>query len=148
MTLGPNELHPLQIADARDAAFRASELQRRVEDDMRDAGRKLATAEEAYRRALSFRIYELHEGKTPHGAVAWTLCEAIAKGEDPVAELRRTRDDARVELEVLRQQAYRRGADRADVARLLTWSMNRELRTDTPPADWTGQGVIGGRRAA
>jgi hypothetical protein len=111
---------------------------------MRNAGRKLAGAEEKFRRALSVRIWELH---TKEG-VAWTSCENLAKGEEPVVTLRRERDDAQVEVEVLRQQAYRRGADRADVGRLLDWSMKRDLRVDTPPADWSREPVIGGRQAA
>lgn len=144
MTVGVNTLHPLEIEDARDAAHRASELQRELEDDMREAGKKLAGAEEAYRRALSFRMWELH---TKEG-VGWSTCAELARGEEPVVDLRNARDDAKVELEVLRQQAFRRGADRADVGRLLDWSMKKDLRVDTEPANWAGQPTIGGRRAA
>jgi hypothetical protein len=136
--LGENRLHPLQIEDARAAAFRASELQRDVEDDLRRAGRRLASLERAFRRNLSIRIWELRKQ-----GIAITACENLAKGEEPVCTLRKKRDDAQVQVEVLQQQAFRRGADRKDVHLLLDWSMRRDLRTDTPPADWRTQPVHG-----
>lgn len=130
--LGENRLHPLQIEDARDAAYRASELQRDLEDTMRRAGKRLASLERAYRRALSVRMWELHN----EHSVGWSTCYDLARGEEPIPTLRKKRDDAQSELDVLQQQAFRRGADRKDVGRLLDWSMARDLRTDTPPAGW------------
>lgn len=131
MTFGENTLHPLAIEDGRDAAFRASEKQREVEDQIRDASRKLAEAERLYREALSVRIVELHASE-----VAWTVCETIARGEKNVAKLRYERDVAKGIFEAATQQAFRRGADRKDVHQLLVWSEKRDLRIDTPPHDF------------
>lgn len=128
MSLADNSLHPLEIEDAREAAHRASELQREVEDAIREAARDAANRERAYRQALSVRILELHAEGT-----AITACSEIARGESTVANLRYQRDVAEGVLEAARQQAFRRGADRRDVGVLLTWSMHRDLRTDTPP---------------
>lgn len=136
--LGANALHPLQIEDARDAAFRASELQRYVEDSLKRASSELADAEREYRKALATKILELRDAGN-----AITACEQIAKGDDHVADLRHARDIAGGVWEATRQEAFRRGADRKDVGRLLDWSMARDLRTDTPPADWRGQPVHG-----
>lgn len=129
--LADNRLHPLEIADAREAAHRASELQREVEDSIRTAARDAANKERAYRQALSVRILELHAEGT-----AITACSEIARGETKVAMLRYERDVAEGVLEAARQQAFRRGADRRDVGVLLTWSMHRDLRTDTPPPEF------------
>lgn len=129
--LADNSLHPLEIEDARQAAFRASELQRGVEDRIREASRQLAEAELAYRKRLSQRILELRaEGH------AITACGDIARGETDVANLRYDRDVKQGVLEATRQEAFRRGSDRRDIDTLLNWSMRRDLRTDTPPADW------------
>jgi hypothetical protein len=142
MTLGANTLHPLQIEDAREAAYRASELQKAVEDDLRDAGRELAEAERVYRIKLLTTIKDLHDGL----GVGWSSCESMAKGDDDVAKLRKARDDAKFKVEVIQQQAFRRGADRKDVGRLLDWSQARDLRSDAePPA---GQVRTFGARAA
>jgi hypothetical protein len=39
-------------------------------------------------------------------------------------------------LEAAQQQAYRYAADRRDLHRLIEWSQRRDLRVDTPPADF------------
>lgn len=144
VSLGDNKIHPLQIEDAREAAFRASELQREVEDAIRDASRNLAEAERQYRAKLSERI--LHHNA--NGGVAWTTCSDVARGEKEVSDLRYARDVAAGVLEATQQQAFRRGADRRDLDTLLNWSMRRDLRTDTPPADWEQQQGHGLRTAA
>lgn len=141
---GDNRLHPLQIASARDAAFRASELQREVEDELRTKGRELADAERDYRRALSTEILRLHAGGK---GLAITTCADVARGDDDVSELRHAYKIATANFEATKQQAFRRGSDRRDVDTLLNWSMKRDLRTDTPPPGWdrqTGE-VIGER---
>jgi len=130
--LADNTLHPLEIADARTAAYRASEKQREVEDNLREAAKVLAEKERLYRERLSVRIVELH---TEQG-YAITMCGDIARGEQAVARLRRDRDIAEGVLDAMRQQAFRRGADRRDLDTLLNWSMKRDLRTDTPPANF------------
>lgn len=128
MSLGANQLHPLEIADARDAAFKASEKQREVEDRMRDASRDLAEAERAYRKRLTKRILHLKADGT-----AITMCGEIARGETEVATLRYERDVKAGLLEAAKQEAFRRGADRKDVHQLITWSQHRDLRTDAEP---------------
>ncbi len=128
MTVAENKLHPLQIEDARASAYTASEMQKKVEDEIRAHSRALAEAERAYRRRLSERIVEL---KAAGNAI--TACETIAKGEKDVADLRYRRDVARGIFEAAQQQSFRRGADRRDINVMLTWSMHRDLRTDTSP---------------
>lgn len=141
MTLGTNQLHPLEIEDARDAAHRASELQREVEDRMRSAARELAEAERVYRKKLSERILALRaEG------VAATTCSEIARGEKDVADLRYERDVKAGVLEAAKQEAFRRGADRRDIDTLLNWSMRRELRVDTEPTGRQQSEPIGSGR--
>lgn len=133
MRVADNKLpHPLEIEDAREAAHRASELQREVEDDLRAKSRALAEAERAYRQGLAEKILELRTGKD---APAWTTCADVARGDRHVAELRYKRDVAEGVLEAARQQAFRRGSDRRDLDTLLNWSMRRELRVDTPPTE-------------
>jgi hypothetical protein len=127
--MGANQLHPLEIESAREAAHKASEKQRDVEDELRQASRDLAAAERAYRRKLSERMVELKAA-----GLAITACADVARGEPEVSDLRYERDVAEGVLEAMRQQAFRRGADRKDVHQLLVWSERRDLRTDAPPA--------------
>ncbi len=129
---GDNTIQPLLIEDARAAAHRASEVQREVENLIRDASKKLAEAERAYRRRLSERIVQLHAEE--HYAI--TMCGDIARGEADVSQLRYVRDVADGVLEAAKQQAFRRGADRKDLHELIVWSERRDLRVDTPPADF------------
>jgi hypothetical protein len=132
MSFGDNTLRPFAVEDAREAAHQASELQRGIEDKLRQASRDLAEAERLYREQLTIRIIELHA----KDGVAWTACETIAKGERGVAALRFKRDVAKGVLESFQQQAFRYAADRRDLSRFIEWSMRRELRIDTPPPDF------------
>lgn len=145
MSVAENKLHALEIADARDAAYRASEKQREVEDRLRDASRDLAEAERQYRLKLSTRIVELHAGGDGY---AITTCEGIAKGEKAVADLRYARDVAQGVFEAAQQEAFRRGADRKDVNQLLQWSQMRDLRSDAEPGPSTQPDIVGGQRVA
>lgn len=129
MSFGDNQLHPLQIEDARQAAYQASENQRAVEDMVRNASKDLAEAERLYRKKLTTRMLILHADD----GVAWTAAESVARGEKEIADLRYGRDVKEGVLEAARQQAFRRGADRRDLDTLLNWSMRRDLRGDTPP---------------
>lgn len=147
MSLAANRLHPLQIEDAREAAYRASEKQREVEDELRMRSRELAAAERAYRQKLSERILKLHAGDDGEKGLAITTCETVAKGEREVSELRYKRDVARGIFEAAQQQAFRRGADRKDVNQLLQWSQACDLRTDAPPREDNVE-TFGARRAA
>lgn len=126
--LGDNKLHPLVIEDARDAAFRASELQREVEERLRQTSKALAEAERGYRKRLTERILAL---KAEGNAI--TMCGEVARGEKDVADLRYARDVAAGVFEAAKQEAFRRGADRRDVNQLLVWSQARDLRTDPVP---------------
>lgn len=126
-----NTIHPLEIGDARQAAHKASELQRGVEDRIRDASRELAEAERQYRLKLTERILYLHAQQ----GLAITMCGEVARGEQVVADLRFKRDVAKGILEAAQQKAFRYAADRRDLQRLIEWSQRRDLRVDTPPAD-------------
>lgn len=140
-----NTISPLEIGDARQAAHRASELQRNVENLLRDTSRDLAEKERLYRRKLSTRIVELHA----EDGYAITMCGDIARGEEAVARLRYERDVAEGVLEAARQQAFRYGADRRDLHQLIEWSQRRDLRVDTPPPSFDrGTGEIRERQIA
>ena len=89
---------------------------------MRQASHDVALAEEAYRLALAEAIVRLHAAGT-----AWSVCADVARGEKPVAELRRKRDIANGVQEALVQAAWRRAADRKDAQRFSDWSQRREL---------------------
>jgi len=132
VSFGENTIQPLLIKDAREAAHKASELQRGVENAIRDASRSLAEAERQYRLKLTTRILHLHA----QDGVAWTACGEMARGDKDVADLRYERDVARGMLEAAQQQAFRYGADRRDLHRLIEWSQRRDLRTDDPPLHW------------
>jgi hypothetical protein len=135
MSFGENTIKPFLIEDARQAAHKASEQQRSVEDQIRDASRKLADAERLYRLELTTRILYLHA----NDGVAWTACEAIARGEPNVAGLRHARDIAKGVLDSVQQQGFRYGADRRDLHQLIVWSQRRDLRVDDPPGEWDKQ---------
>lgn len=141
MTLGENKLHPLEIEDARMAAYKASEWQRAVEDELRNSGKALADAERDYRRLLSTTILQLHAGGK---GLAITACETVARGDEDVSAARHARDICQAQFEATQQQAFRRGADRRDVHTLLDWSMRRDLRTDTPPPTGPGGQYVTG----
>lgn len=138
MSFAENTLSPLEIADAREAQYKASELQRQLADDLAKAHKDLALAEFRYRRALTERIKQLHEA-----GMAITTCADVAKGEESVAVLRRERDDLKGDLAAVEQNAFRRGADRRALDGLVRWSMGRDLRVDAEPADWSKQETYG-----
>lgn len=150
MSFGENTLEPLEIQGAREAAHRASEQQRKLSDERAAAIKGKALAEFRYRRALTERIKQLHlQGFDGSSGLAITMCETVAKGEESIALLRRERDDAVAEVTRLEQEGFRLAANRRSIDGLLEWSMHRDLRTDTPPADWDSQPVHGrGLRAA
>lgn len=130
---GENTISPLEIQDAREAAFKASENQRGCEDRIRQAGRDAAEAERVYRKALATEIVRVHA----EDEVAWSTAGDVARGEKSVADKKFDRDVKEALLEAAKQEAFRRGADRRDVDTLLGWSMRRDLRTDTPPPGFT-----------
>jgi hypothetical protein len=128
---GDNTISPFEIEDARAAAHEASKQQRGVENAIRDASRDLAEKERQYRLALTTQILHLHA----QDGVAWTACEAMARGEPNVANLRYARDVAKGILEAAQQQAYTFAADRRDLHRLIEWSQRRDLRVDAEPTE-------------
>lgn len=150
MSFADNTLQPLKIEEAREAAHRASEQQRETSNERAKAIKAKALAEFRYRRALTERIKQLHlQGFDGSKGLAITMCETVAKGEESIALLRRERDEAEAEVVRLEQEGFRLAANRRSIDGLLEWSMHRDLRTDTPPADWDSQSVHGrGLRAA
>lgn len=138
MSFGDNTLTPFEIVDAREAARKASEQQKSVEDQIRKRSRRLAEAEARYRERLSVRIMEL---KTEEG-IAWTVCSDVARGEEDIAQLRKARDICQGLLESVQQQGFRYGADRRDLHKLIEWSERRDLRTDAEP-DWSRTPTFG-----
>lgn len=132
MTFGDNtNLHPLLIEDAREAQHKASEQQRKHADLLGKAYGALADAEYSYRVALTARIKQL---KNEGWAV--TTCDNVARGEASIAALRKIRDEREGDIKELEQSGYTLGADRRALDGLIDWSKRRELRIDTPPADW------------
>lgn len=111
---------PYDFAEAKAAASRAARNQQQTEQQLRDASRTLAKAEQAYRLALAKRIVEVHA----EGA-AWTVAQDLARGSEQVAQLRYERDVARGVLEAAQQAAWRQAADRKDLGRLIDWSSRR-----------------------
>jgi len=129
---------PWDFARAVEAGRTASARQRDAEQAVRDASEDLADKERLYRVALAQQIVQQHA----NGA-AWTVAQDLARGHDPVAELRYHRDVAKGVLEAAEQSAWRHTADRKDVQEFLDWS-KRASFLDTIPVDTP---VIG-RRAA
>ena len=141
---GDNTLHPLKIVEARQAQFKASELQRDLADELARAHKAVAEKEFRYRVALTARIKQLHNDD----GMAITMCEKVAKGEESLAVLRRERDEARGDLAQIEQNAYRMGADRRGLDGLVRWSEHRDLRVDAEPGDESQWGEnFGGQRA-
>lgn len=138
MSFGDNKLsNPFEIVEAREAQHKASEMQRNLADELANAHRDLADAERRYRVALTARIKQLHANGFGDGhGLAITMCETVAKGEDSIATLRYERDDKAGEVAKLEQLAFAMGADRRGLDGLIDWSKHRDLRVDTPPADW------------
>jgi hypothetical protein len=139
MGFGDNTISPFEIEDARDAAHKASEQQRSIENLIRDCSKKLAEAERQYRLALTLQILHLHS----QDGVAWTACDVMARGDRKVADLRYARDIAKGVLDAAQQQGYRYGADRRDLHRLIEWSQRRDLRVDAEPGEWSRQPTDG-----
>jgi hypothetical protein len=76
-----------------------------------------------------------------------TTCEVVAKGEEPIALLRKERDELKGDLAAVEQNGFRRGADRRALDGLISWSAHRDLRTDAPPAPSQEEPPIGSGRS-
>lgn len=100
----------------------ASQRQEAIEEEIREAYKSYAEAEEKYRTALAAEIVRAHDD-----GVAWSTAPDLARGDDTVARLRRERDIQEGVKEAMLQAAWRRVADRKDAQRFSDWSMRREL---------------------
>lgn len=114
---------PYDFGQARDAAARASSAQQQAENNLIDAAKDYAEAEERYRIALAKEIVRQHA----EDKVAWTVAPDLARGDVEVARLRRERDIAEGVREAMQQAAWRRAADRKDTQRFIDWSARREF---------------------
>lgn len=113
---------PWTIGEARAACRNASIAQANVEDQLREAYKRFAAAEERYRTALAVEILRCHGD-----GIAWSTAPDIARGDPDVAKLRMERDIADGVKEATVQAAWRRNADRKDAQRFADWSQRREL---------------------
>jgi hypothetical protein len=113
---------PYDFGEALRESRRRADAQEKGEREVRLAARDAAKAEHAYRVALARRITELHDS-----GVAWSVCADLARGDEHVAVLRRTRDVRQGLLEAAQQSAWRLSADRKDAHAFITWSMRRDL---------------------
>lgn len=136
-------LHPLDVDEARAAARMASENQRNGEQQLRDAFRGAAAAEQEYRKALAVAIVKYREAGT-----AWSVCADMARGDAEVAQLRYERDVKDGVKEAALQATWRHAADRKDVGRMIDWSRGRDLATGAEPEPPAEPHTFGGRRAA
>jgi hypothetical protein len=114
----------LDIVGAREAEHKASANQQAAEAQLRDAWADYGLAERAYRVELAKKMTQLHAS-----GVAWTACRDLALGDERVAELRYERDVLRGVRESADQAAYRLGADRRALGRLVEWSQRIDIRT-------------------
>jgi hypothetical protein len=114
----------LDIIGARQAERQATLNQQEAEQELIDSSRRLAEAERAYRVELAKAMTALHAG-----GIAWTACRDIALGDERVAELRFERDVAKGVKEAAEQAAYRLGADRRALGRLVDWSQRIDIRS-------------------
>lgn len=113
---------PWDFAAARTACQKASAAQGTIVEELKQAYREYAEAEEAYRKALAAEIVRTH-----NDGVAWSTVPELARGDDRVAELRRERDIAEGVKEAMTHAAWRRKADRDDAQRFADWSQRREF---------------------
>lgn len=113
---------PWSFDEARDNCAEASRTQRAQEENVLAAYRDYAEKKRAHYKARAEKILQLRaEG------MAVTACETVAKGDPHVADLGYKRDIAEGVVEVAKQAAWRRNADRKDAQRFSDWSQNREL---------------------
>lgn len=114
----------LDIVGAREAEHKASANQQAAEEELRDAWDRYGACEREYRMELAKKMTQLHAS-----GVAWTASRDIALGDERVAALRYERDVARGVREAADQAAYRLGADRRALGRLVEWSQRIDIRT-------------------
>lgn len=133
---------PYDFNDAVAAARRAAEAQKAAEEARRDASKKLAEAERAYRQSLAAEIVRQHAD-----GAAWTVAQDLARGAKDVAELRYLRDVAKGVLDAEETRSWRHQADRRDTHAFIEWSkVVAPLGQGAEPA--LLERPIGSRRAA
>lgn len=113
---------PWSFDEAERRLSDASSRQQVAEDQLKQAFKAAADAEDAYRIQLAKVITSLRDMGVPA-----TVCQDLAKGAEDVAELRRARDVAEGVKAAAEQACWRRNADRRDAARLADWSQRREM---------------------
>jgi hypothetical protein len=113
---------PWDFDEARAACRKASQMQERAENALRESFVDAAHAQESYRQALAEKIVELRADGLPA-----TICQDLAKGNEYVSELRREWDIAEGVKEAMQQAAWRHTADRKDAQRFADWSQRREM---------------------
>ena len=116
---------PLDIVGAREAERAASTAQIVSEKLLRDSARDVAQAERAYRLALALAITRIHADGT-----AWSSTADLARGDLEVADLRYKRDVLQGVYEAAQKSAFRHGADRRALGRLIDWSARIDLRSN------------------
>jgi hypothetical protein len=113
---------PWDFDEAREACRKAAHAQEHAEEEVRRSAQELAIAEERYRVALAKRIVELRAEGT-----AATVCADLARGDENVASLRRTRDIQEGVYEAMKQASWRHNQNRKDAQRFADWSQRREI---------------------
>lgn len=131
---GPWTFEQAQLANREAAALQAGS-----ETAIKDAFRAAGEAENAYRQAHAEALVRARASGDPV-----SVCEAVAKADPRVCELRLARDVAEGVKKAAEQEAWRRSADRRIAEGFLNWSMRRELSEHGQPDDrlsWARQGL-------
>ncbi len=126
-----NNPDPYDFSQAREAVAAASTAMKVAEQSRRDASRKLAEAERAYRVELAKEIVRVHAD-----GAAWTVAQDLARGDKHVADLRYQRDVAKGIMDAAETVAWRHTADRKDLAALIAWSMRVAPDGQHEPSVW------------
>ena len=132
---------PFTFDQARMAADEASREQERAEQDLGDANRAYAQADETYRKALALEMWRLRREE----GIAWSSLSKLAEGDEQVAKLKKARDDAEGEAALASHAVYRRSADRRDTERFIEWSMRRDLAENVRHVSRDFEPAIGAR---
>lgn len=120
-------INPFDLDDARQAAKALSIQRRKALDEYRRAGEEAAEAERTYKRALAVKLIALRDaGEYPAG-----LIPDLARGEETISDLRRTRDIKREMVWVCKEKLSSLSSEGARLGTLTEWSG----RVSTPPFD-------------
>ncbi len=131
---------PWDMQEARNALAASSANQNAAEVTLREAVKKAAACEQAYRIALASKIMELRASGPA------TLAADLARGDERVAHLRFNRDVAEGMKDAAVQVGWRASADRKDAQALAAWSMRRDLAEGYQPPQHDDPRFATGRR--